>query len=81
MNMNDSMNGMLHVTAMDAIVGLAVLFSVVFLAAWLASPRMRRWVERPKFGFQAAVESYDQAQHRSFALKSSNILKGRKAPQ
>jgi hypothetical protein len=75
MNMNDSMNGMLRITAMDAIVGLAVLFSVVFLAAWLASPRLRQWVERPKFGFQAAVKSYDQAQ------RGSSTIKGGKAPQ
>jgi hypothetical protein len=80
MNMNDSMNGMLHFTVMDAIVGLAVLFSVVFLAAWLASPRLRRWVERPKFGFQTAVESYDRAQRESRILKG-RILKERKASQ
>jgi hypothetical protein len=49
-------------TAMDAIVGLAVLFALVFLAAWLISPRLRAWVERPKYRFQATVQSYDQAQ-------------------
>jgi hypothetical protein len=69
MNMNDSMNGMLYITAMDVIVGFAVLFSVMFLAAWLASPRLRQWVERPKFGFQEALESYDQAQRGSSTLK------------
>ena len=73
MNMDGPMNGMPPFSAMDAIVGLALLFSVVFLAAWLASPRLRRWVERPKFGFQTAVESYDRAQ------RESRILKERKA--
>ncbi len=55
-------------TAMDVIVGLALLFSLVFLAAWLFSPRLRAWVERPKYRFQADVRAYDQMQ------------KGRKSP-
>jgi len=46
---------------MDVIVALAVAFAVVFFAAWLISPRLRRWVERPKYRFQADVRSYDQA--------------------
>jgi len=75
MNMRDSMNGLLHVTAMDAIVGLALLFSLLFLAAWLLYPGLREWVERPKFHFQAAVELYDHAQ------RSGSTLKDRKTPQ
>jgi hypothetical protein len=39
-----------------------VLFAVVFLAAWIVSPRLRVWIERPKYRFLADVQSYDQAQ-------------------
>jgi hypothetical protein len=53
---------MFHVTAMDFIVGLALLFALVFLVAWLFSPRLRAWVEHPKFRFQANVRAYDQVQ-------------------
>ena len=49
-------------TAMDVIVGLALLFTLAFLAAWLISPRLRAWVERPKYRFQADVRAYDQIQ-------------------
>ena len=45
---------------MDAIVLLAVVFAVVFLAAWLISPSLRVWIERPKYRFLADVQSYDE---------------------
>ena len=51
-----------QLTAMDVIVGLALLFTLAFLAAWLVSPRLRAWVERPKYRFQADVRAYDQIQ-------------------
>lgn len=51
-------------TAMDVIVVLALLFTLAFLAAWLLSPRLRAWVERPKYRFQADVRAYDQIQKR-----------------
>lgn len=47
-------------TLMDAIVLAAVLFAVVFLAAWLARPDLRDWIERPKYRFQANVQNYDR---------------------
>ena len=53
-----------RLTAMDFVVALALLFALVFLLAWLLSPRLRAWVERPKFGFQANVRAYDQGQKR-----------------
>lgn len=53
---------MMMFTAMDAIVSIAVVFAVVFLAAWLISPRLRAWIERPKYRFLADVRSYDQTQ-------------------
>jgi hypothetical protein len=63
MNMTDASTGtMSHLTAMDLIVGFAVLFAIVFLAAWLLSPRLRAWVERPKYRFQEDVRAYDQVQ-------------------
>jgi hypothetical protein len=75
MNMTDAMTGpMTHLTAMDAIVGLAVLFALVFLAAWLLSQRLRLWVERPKYRFQANVRIYDQV------ISGRDKLKGRNAP-
>ena len=60
--MNMTETAMFHLTAMDVIVGLALLFSLAFLAAWLISPRLRAWVERPKYRFQADVRAYDQVQ-------------------
>jgi flagellar biogenesis protein FliO len=63
MNMHDGMAGAVaQSSAMDLIVGLAALFAVVFFAAWLLSPRLRAWVERPKYRFQANVRSYDETQ-------------------
>lgn len=53
---------MFQLTAMDVIVGLALLFTLGFLAAWIASPRLRAWVERPKYRFQSNVRSYDEVQ-------------------
>ncbi len=59
----------MHISAMDLIVGLAVLFAVVFLAAWLVSSRLRAWVERPKYHFQANVRAYDQSRGGGSTLK------------
>jgi hypothetical protein len=55
------MNSMAHsITAMDLIVLIAVVFAVLFLAAWVTSPALRAWIERPKYRFLADVESYDR---------------------
>jgi hypothetical protein len=48
--------------AMDVIVLVVALFTVIFVAAWLLSPALRTWIERPKYRFLADVESYDRAQ-------------------
>ncbi|MBZ5602622.1 MAG: hypothetical protein LAO79_09985 [Acidobacteriia bacterium] len=48
---------------MDVIVFLAMAFAVVFLLAWAASPRLRAWIERPKYRFQENVRSYDREGH------------------
>jgi hypothetical protein len=46
----------------DAIVFAAIVCAAVFVAAWLMRPDLRAWIERPKYRFQANVQSYDQAQ-------------------
>ena len=47
---------------MDVIVLLAGLFAVVFVIAWIVSPKLRDWIERPKHRFLADVQSYDKGQ-------------------
>lgn len=46
----------------DVIVLSVIVFAAVFFGAWLLTPRLRVWIERPKYRFQASVQSYDQAQ-------------------
>jgi hypothetical protein len=73
MNMHDSTAGpATQLPAMDLIVGLATLFAVMFFAAWLISPRLRAWVERPKYRFQANVRSYDETQGATLTPESRN---------
>jgi hypothetical protein len=52
----------MSMSLMDVIVLLAVGFGVVFLVAWILSPSLRVWIERPKYRFLADVQSYDQGQ-------------------
>jgi hypothetical protein len=46
----------------DAIVFAAIVGAAVFVAAWVMRPDLRAWIERPKYRFQANVQSYDRAQ-------------------
>ena len=55
---------MMDMMAMDIIVLLAIGFAVLFLAAWAVSPRLRIWIERPKYRFLADVQSYDEVRKR-----------------
>ena len=48
----------------DVIVFSSIVFAVAFLVAWLAVPGLRAWIERPKYRFQANVQSYDKVQTR-----------------
>jgi hypothetical protein len=48
----------------DVIVLASAAFAVLFAAAWLASPALRAWIERPKHRFHEAAREYDLAQHR-----------------
>jgi hypothetical protein len=45
----------------NIIVFAAIAFAAVFFVAWLARPDLRAWIERPKYRFQANVQSYDHA--------------------
>ena len=54
---------MMPMSLMDLIVLLAGVFAVAFLFAWLLSPRLRVWIERPKYRFLADVQSYDKVDH------------------
>jgi hypothetical protein len=47
---------------MDAIVLLAGVFAVAFLAAWIVSPSLRVWIERPKYRFLADVQRFEEGQ-------------------
>jgi hypothetical protein len=51
---------MTSMMAMNWIVLAAIVFALAFLGAWLLSPNLRTWIERPKYRFQAAVERYDR---------------------
>lgn len=63
---------MLQLTAMDLIVGLSILFALAFLVAWIVSPGLRAWVERPKHRFQENVRRYDKEQRGRSALEGRN---------
>jgi len=56
---------------MDAIVLATVAFAFAFYAAWLVSPGLRAWIEKPKYQFQANVQSYDQARQREGGRSTS----------
>lgn len=43
----------------NIIVFSAIGFAAVFFIAWLIRPDLRTWIERPKYKFQANVQSYD----------------------
>lgn len=62
---------MLDMTAMNAIVALALLFAVVFTLAWALSPRLRAWIEKPNYRFRKEAQIYDER------LKSATIVKGK----
>jgi hypothetical protein len=46
----------------DVIVFSSIVFAIVFFTAWILTPRLRAWIERPKYRFQANVQSYDKKQ-------------------
>jgi hypothetical protein len=44
----------------DIIVLSSLAFALAFGAAWLCSPGLRAWIERPKHRFHEAATEYDQ---------------------
>ena len=48
----------------DIIVLAAIVFGLAFWLTWLIRPDLRAWIERPKYRFQANVQSYDHIRHR-----------------
>jgi len=40
-------------SAMDCVVGLALLMAAAFTVAWAVSPKLRVWIERPNLKFAA----------------------------
>ena len=46
----------------DLIVLASAALTLAFVVAWLVSPALRAWIERPKYRFQDAVQGYDRAQ-------------------
>jgi hypothetical protein len=47
-------------TTMDWVLLIAVVLAVAFSIAWMCSPGLRTWIERPKYRFLADVEDYDR---------------------
>jgi hypothetical protein len=45
---------------MDAVVFGAVAFALLFTLTWALSPRLRGWIEQPKFRFQETVQEFDR---------------------
>ena len=46
----------------NLIVISSLAFLAVFFAVWVSKPAVRAWIEKPKYRFQANVESYDLEQ-------------------
>lgn len=44
----------------DIIVGATVVLALAFVSAWAVSPRLRAWIEQPKYRFQDALTDYDR---------------------
>lgn len=47
----------------DFIVWASAALTLAFVAAWVASPGLRAWIERPKHRFLESVRGYDRDVH------------------
>ena len=45
----------------NLVVGASIGLALALVAAWAASPRLRAWIERPKYRFQDALDDYDRS--------------------
>jgi hypothetical protein len=46
----------------NLVVGASMGLALAFVAAWAVSPRLRAWIERPKYHFQDALDDYDRSE-------------------
>jgi len=56
----------------DLIVLASALFTVAFLVAWVVSPELRAWIERPKHRFHDLTQDYDLARQREGARRQEH---------
>ena len=49
---------------LDIVVFAAIAFSVIFAVAWILSPPLRQWIEKPKYQFQRNVERHEESVHK-----------------
>ena len=49
---------------MDIVVFIALGFSAAFTLAWALSPRLREWIERPKYRFQEHLRNFEKEMRR-----------------
>jgi hypothetical protein len=45
----------------DFLVFSALAAAAAFVAAWCVSPKLRRWMEQPKYSFQARLDEYSRS--------------------
>jgi hypothetical protein len=56
----------------DLIVLASGLFTAAFVAAWVVSPELRAWIERPKHRFHDLAQDYDLARQRERARRQEH---------
>ncbi len=56
----------------DLVVLAAVFFTAAFLVAWVVSPELRAWIERPKHRFHDLSQDYDLARQREAARQQEH---------
>ena len=59
----------------DVVVLASVALTGAFVTAWLVSPGLRAWIERPKHRFQDAVQRYDAAQQYDVAQHTHIMIR------
>ena len=57
----------------DLIVLASVVFTVAFIVAWVVSPALRAWIERPKHRFHDLSRGYDRSRQREFADRQEQV--------
>lgn len=56
----------------DLIVLASVLFTAAFIVAWVVSPNLRSWIERPKHRFHELSQGYDRSQRHEAARQQEH---------